>query len=271
MRRALLAAVLALSVPLAAAPVAFAPAHAQSDQQTLVDRATLTVQETLQANSGPDSDVHRMLRKSRAVMVCPRVFKAGFIIGGSGGGCALLARDGAGNWSYPAFYGMGSGSVGFQIGIQDMAILMMILTDKGLTAIMDSQFKFGGDANITVATIGAGVEGATTADLGADIVAISQSRGLFAGISLQGSVMGSRSEWNQAYYGRDMGARQIVIDMAGRNPGAEPLREVLSRAGTPTQTVATVAQPATPIAAAAAAPSNRAVQRQTLAAPQHRR
>lgn len=258
MRRALLAAAFSIT--------AFAPAWAQSDQQTLVDRATLTVQETLQTNAGPESDVHRMLRKSRAVMVCPRVFRAGFIIGGSGGGCALLARDGHGNWSYPAFYGMGSGSVGFQIGIQDSAILMMILTDRGLTAIMDSQFKFGGDANITVATLGAGVEGATTADLGADIIAISQSRGLFAGISLQGSVMGSRTEWNQAYYGRDMGARQIVIDMAGRNPGAEPLRDVLTRAGTPTQTVAAAAQPA-PTAVSAPPAGSRAVQRQTLAAP----
>lgn len=265
MRRILLAAVFSA---LALAPAAFTPARAQSEQQTLVDRATLTVQETLQANSGPESDVHRMLRRSRAVMVCPRVFKAGFFIGGSGGGCALLARDGHGNWSYPAFYGMGSGSLGFQIGIQDMAILMMILTDKGLSAVMDSQFKFGGDANITVATLGAGVEGATTADLGADIVAISQSRGLFAGISLQGSVMGARSEWNQAYYGRDLGARQIVIDMAGRNPGAEPLREVLTRAGTPTQAVAAVAQPAPVVASAP--PANRAVQRQTLAAPNRR-
>ncbi len=260
MRRALLAAVLSLS----ALPLLAPSARAQSDQQTLVDRATLSVQETLQANSGPESDVYRMLRKSRAVMVCPRVFRAGFIIGGSGGGCALLARDGSGNWSYPAFYGMGSGSIGFQIGIQDASILMMILTDKGLNAIMDSQFKFGGDANITVATLGAGVEGSTTADLGADIVAVSQSRGLFAGISLQGSVMGARTEWNQAYYGRAMSGRQIVIDMAGRNPGAEPLREVLSRAGTPPQAVAAVAPPPAP----SAPPTNRAVQRQTLAAPQ---
>jgi len=162
---------------------------------------------------------------------------------------------------------MGSGSIGFQIGIQDSAIVMMILTDKGLNAIMDSQFKFGGDANITVATMGAGVEGATTADLGADIVAFSQSRGLFAGISLQGSVMGSRSEWNQAYYGRDYGTRQIVIDMAARNQGAEPLREVLSRASAPLQPAVAAAPAPAPAPAPAAPQSSRAVQRQALAAP----
>jgi len=262
MRRILLAA--------AFSALAFTGAHAQSDQQTLVDRATLTVQEALNASPEADADMRRLMRRSRGAMVCPRVFRAGFIFGGSGGGCALLARDAHGNWSYPAFYGMGSGSIGFQIGIQDSAIIMMILTDKGLGAIMDSQFKFGGDANLAVATLGAGVEGATTADLGADIVAFSQSRGMFAGISLQGSMLSTRSEWNQAYYGRDMSARQIVVDMAGRNPGAEPLREVLTSAGA---TAPAVVAP-TPVASAqptqSAPPSNRTVQRQTLAAPAKR-
>jgi len=261
MRRTLLAAALSL----AALSGGWTPAKAQSDQQTLVDRATLTVQEALNSSPDADADLRRLMRRSRGAMVCPRIFRASFIFGGSGGGCALLARDAHGNWSYPAFYGMGSGSIGFQIGIQDSAIVMMILTEKGLNAVMDSQFKFGGDANITVATLGAGVEGATTADLGADIVAFAQSRGLFVGISLQGSVMGSRSEWNQAYYGRDYGTRQIIVDMAARNQGAEPLREVLSRASAPLQP-AVAAAPA-PAPAPAAPQSSRAVQRQALAAP----
>jgi len=219
---------LALVAALAMLPLA--AARAQSDQQTLVDRATLTVQEMLNTPS-TSNDVRRILRNARAVMVCPRIFRAGFIIGGSGGGCVLLSRDARGNWSYPAFYSMGSGSVGFQIGIQDSAVVLSILTERGFKAILDSQFKFGGDAGIAIATLGAGVEGATTADLGADIVAFSTSRGLYAGISLQGSILSSRSEWNQAYYGHAYGPRQVVIDMVGRNPGAEPLREVLSRSG----------------------------------------
>ncbi|MSP03893.1 MAG: hypothetical protein EXR05_01265 [Acetobacteraceae bacterium] len=253
---------LTLVAMLAALPLTVA--MAQSEQQTLVDRATLVVQETIQGSTA-DSEERRLLRKARAVMVCPRIFRASFIIGGSGGGCALLARDGNGNWSYPAFYGMGSGSVGFQIGIQDSAILMMIMTDKGLGAIMDSQFKFGADANVTVATISFGVEGATTADLGADIVAFSQGRGLFAGIALQGSLLNSRTEWNHAYYGSNMGGRQIVMEMTGRNPGAEPLREVLSRNGASTQSTATTR----PMPAdAPATPTNRAVRSQSLSPPQ---
>ena len=111
--------------------------------------------------------------------------------------------------------------------------MMMILTQKGLGAVMDSQFKFGADAGIAVATLGASIEGATTADLGADIVVLARSRGLFAGVALQGSMMTTRTEWNRLYYGRDSAARQIVMDMQAQNPGADPLREVLTRYGAP--------------------------------------
>jgi len=183
---------------------------------------------------------------SRAVMICPRVFKAGFIFGGEGGECVLLARAGNGTWSYPAFYGMGSGSVGFQIGIQDSQFIMMIMTEKGLRAILDSQFKLGADASLAIATIGAGVQGSTTGALGADILAFSQSRGLYGGISIEGSLMGQRSSWNRSYYGREFGAHQIVLEMQAANPGADPLREVLTRYGSGEARQASVPPPPPP-------------------------
>ena len=165
------------------------------------------------------------------MLICPRVFKAGFILGGEGGACVLLARAGNGTWSYPAFYGMGSGSIGFQIGIQDAQFVMMIMTEKGLNAVLNSQFKFGADASLAIATIGAGIQGSTTSAFGADIVAFSQTRGLYGGVSLEGSLMGQRTGWNAAYYGHEMGSRQIVMDMQGSNAGADPLRDVLTRYG----------------------------------------
>jgi len=82
---------------------------------------------------------------------------------------------------------------------------------------------------VAVATIGAGVSGATTAALRADIVSFALARGLFAGISLEGSLLSNRSDWNAAYYGRPMGAQQIVLGMEGQNPGAAPLQEMLAR------------------------------------------
>ena len=207
-----------------------AVARAQGAQQAVVDRATLTVQEMTADNP---AQIQANLAASRAVMICPRVFTAGFIIGGSGGDCVLLTRDGAGSWSDPAFYGISTGSLGFQAGIQDSEIIMCILTQKGLDAVMDDQFKVGADAGIAVATIGAGVEGATTAATGADIAAFARARGLFAGASVAGSLLTSRTGWNQAYYGQPLAARQIVMQMQANNPGADPLRAILMRWAAP--------------------------------------
>jgi SH3 domain-containing YSC84-like protein 1 len=205
-------------------------ACAQTEQQTLVDRATLVMQEMM---SQPGSQHARFeLQRARAVMICPRMFKAGFFFGGEGGDCVLVSRAGNGTWSYPAFYGMGSGSFGFQVGIQDSAVLMMILTDRGLNAVLDSQFKLGANATIAVATIGGGVQGATTAAVGADIVAFIDARGLYGGVTLEGSLMPSKSSWNAAYYGQPYSARQIVIQMGPANPGADPLRQMLTQFGT---------------------------------------
>jgi len=225
MRRFLLAAIVL------AATLAPGLARAQGEPQILVDRATLALQTMMTQQVSQDPRIE--LTHARAVMICPRVFKAGFFFGGSGGDCVLLARAGNGTWSYPSFYTIGSGSFGLQIGIEDSSLVMMIMTQRGLNAVLDSQFKLGADASIAVATIGGTVGGATTAAVGADIVVFAETRGLFGGISLEGSIMSLLSTWNRAYYGQPYSARQVVIQMMGANPGANPLREVLTRYGTP--------------------------------------
>jgi lipid-binding SYLF domain-containing protein len=205
-------------------------ANSPGEQQTLVDRATLSVQEMM--TQTVSNDPKDLLRQARAVMVCPRIFKAGFFFGGEGGNCVLLARAGNGTWSYPAFYTIGSGSFGFQFGIEDNQLMMLIMTRHGLDAVLDSQIKLGANAGIAVATLGAGVQGSTTAAVGADIVAFAASRGLFGGVALEGSVMSTETDWNQSYYGQPFAARQLVVQMQGGNPGADPLRDVLTRYGT---------------------------------------
>ena len=169
---------------------ACSPTSTQTEQQSLVDRATLTVQDMMTQNVSQDPK--SLLRRAKAVMVCPRIFKAGFFFGGEGGNCVLLARAGNGTWSYPAFYTIGSGSFGLQFGIADNQLLMLIMTEKGLNAVLDSQIKLGANAGIAIATIGAGIQGSTTAAVGPDIVAFAASRGLFGGIALEGSLMSSR-------------------------------------------------------------------------------
>ncbi|WP_431267380.1 lipid-binding SYLF domain-containing protein [Dankookia sp. P2] len=210
------------------------PARAddRGDAQSLVDNSTLAVQEMFTTGEAAAvADMQRMLRRARAVLVCPRIFRAGFILGGEGGGCVLVARDAANSWSSPAFYGLASGSLGLQSGVQDMQVLMLVMSDAGLTALLDSQFKLGADASVAVATMGAGLEGSTTAAGGADILTFARARGLFAGLALEGSVLTNRSAWNRAYYGQEASPRQVVVAMQVHNPGADPLRAALMRFG----------------------------------------
>ncbi len=222
---------LVLAVTLVLLPLA---ARAQTEEQALVDRATLTVQEMF---SNPTTQAMvDLMKRARGALICPRVFKASFFFGGEGGGCVLVGRssaeggsDASGPWSSPAFYGMGSGSFGFQVGVQDAEMIFIVLTQKGLRALLDSQFKFGAGAGIAIATVGAGIQGSTTAALRADIVAFSQVSGVYAGISLEGSLLSARSDWNQSYYGKPLSAQQIVLNLDGQNPGAEPLKEMLAR------------------------------------------
>ncbi len=241
-------------------------ARAQTKQQALVDRATLATQDLLTGDNV--NDRISMLARARAVMVCPRIFRLGLIIAGSGGECVLVARDGAGSWSAPAFYSIGTGSVGLQIGLQDGELMMMILTEKGLNAVMDSQFKVGGDASVAFATLGSGIEGATALALHADIVAYSKNRGLFAGVSLNGSLLTSDTDWNRAYYGQDLAARQIVMQMQVNNPGADPLRAMLQRFANADATAPAESPAATPSGSTHNTPQPLApVQQQDLAAP----
>ena len=254
MRAIVLAAMIAAwpAVQAAAQPV---------EQQQVVDRATLAAQEMLNPVDGRDA--RRVLRDARAVMVCPQIFRAGFIFGGQGGTCVLVARDGGGSWSAPAFYGLGGGSIGFQAGVQDAQVMLFIMTERGLQAVLDSQFKLGADASATFVDLGGGVEGATTAALRADIVGFTRARGLFAGISLGGTLLSAKSDWNRAYYGRPMAAQQIVISAEANNPAADPLREVLIRAAAPVQAAIPSLPPPIPLQAGPAAP-RQAIQQQSL-------
>ncbi len=220
MRRILLAAL--LLVPMLA--------QAQTEEeQALVDRSTITVQEMMTQRISQTPRM--MLGRARAVLICPRIFKAGFFLAGSGGNCVLLARAGNGTWSYPAFFTIGSASFGLQIGLQDSSLILMVLTNRGLDALLNSHFKLGGDASLAIATVGGGVQGALTTGLTADIVAFQSSRGAFAGISVEGSVLSSNLDMDQAYYGQRLDTRQVVLAMQGANPGADPLRGVLTRLG----------------------------------------
>ncbi len=217
---------LLLAAALALAPVA--PALADSPQH-LVDSSTLALEDLVGGSSG--NQIQTYLHKAKAVVICPDIFRGGFVFGGEGGGCVMAARTADGSWSYPALYNLGSGSFGLQIGVQNSEVIMLIMTNDGLNALLNSQFKFGGDAGVSVATFGTGVNGSMSTGLNADIISFSKSQGLYGGVSLGGSVLSNDSGSNQSYYGTQLDARQIVVDGQGQNPGANPLRTLLGRYG----------------------------------------
>ncbi|MEO8559246.1 MAG: lipid-binding SYLF domain-containing protein [Rhodospirillales bacterium] len=206
---------------------ATAPAMADAERQALVNDATKTATTLI---TGPDfPDVARLLPRAKAVVIFPNMVQAGFIVGGAGGRGVMLVRTGPNRWSYPAFYFLGAGSVGFQIGAKVSESILIVLTDKGLNALLQDKFKFGAEAGVTVVSLGAGVGGSTTTAAGADIVAYAKSVGLFAGGALEGSYVSPDSDWNKLYYGGAPTNRSILFDGRFSNPGAEPLRSLLSR------------------------------------------
>jgi lipid-binding SYLF domain-containing protein len=209
-------------VVLALSPRAFAA----DDPQELVDRAKSTV-DRLRHDSNLGKPVDDMLGRAKAVLIVPNLWRAGFFLGGSGGSGVLLAKGADGNWSSPAFYGIGGGSVGFQIGAEMQELMLIILTDGGLQKIMDNQVRIGADLTFALGPVGAGLGGATTPNFGADMVAYSTSIGLYGGLNLEGGLIAVREEQNRGYYGEGATTREIVFNRKFDNPGAAPLRTAL--------------------------------------------
>jgi lipid-binding SYLF domain-containing protein len=216
------AALVALALVLVqAAPRA---AHAQSDQQTTVDHAVGTLQDLRRDKEF--GNARNLLHRARAVLIAPRIFKAGFFFGGEGGAAVLVVRGPTG-WSDPAFYTIGSASFGLQIGAQEAEMVMFIMSDRALHAIMQNRFKIGANAGIAVATLGSTAEAATTTNLNADVIVWASSSGAYAGITLDGTLIEPRTESDRAYYGRPVTTADIVLRRVVHNPGASELVRML--------------------------------------------
>jgi lipid-binding SYLF domain-containing protein len=192
----------------------------------LVEDARLAV-EKLKAT--PDAgDFRSMLPRAAGVAVFPAVYKAGFFVGAEGGNGLVIGRDADGNWGYPAFYVLGGGSFGVQIGAQQSAIVLVLRSRRALEAIVKHQGKLGPDAGVAVGWVGAGVEGATTSNLGLDIVGFATARGLYGGLSLEGTALVRRNDYNSEFYGSGVTPEAIVLEGKHKNPAADRLRATLA-------------------------------------------
>ncbi len=204
-----------------------APAAA-SEEQRLVDKATLAVEEL----RGKDnfSNLKPYFAQAKAVIIFPELVKAGFILGGEVGDGVRLVRDpDSGEWSYPAFYTLASASIGLQIGAQVSQVMLLVMTDGGMDKVMSDKVTLGADASVAAGTVGGGVEAATTLNVEADIYSFSLAKGLFGGISLEGAVLVPDEEAAEAYYGKAVSSRAIVIDREVSNPGADGIRAALAK------------------------------------------
>ncbi len=196
-----------------------------ADEQVLVNDAKITV-ERFHADAAQYPDLSKQLARARAVIVFPHIYKAGFIVGGEGGRGVLLARRGS-EWSTPAFYSMASASVGLQIGAQSAETMLIVFSDDALTRLLSNRVKLGADIGIAVIGIGAGMEGATTTNMGADIVAYSRAKGLYGGLSFEGAMVAPDDDANQLYYGRKASTLEIVNEGRVSNSAADGLRTSL--------------------------------------------
>jgi len=211
---------LAVFIAFAGAP---ASAASRADQQDTVNKALRTIR-----NFAADPNMtwfRDNIGRARGVLIVPTSVKAGFILGGSGGGGLLLARSPkTGNWSYPAFYRMGSITFGLQIGGEVSEMVLLVMTQRGTNAFLSTEFKIGGDISVAVGPVGAGAKAQT-----ADIIAFARTKGIYGGINIEGSVITIHESGNRAYYARPVTAVDILVRRNVRNRGADALRAATER------------------------------------------
>jgi SH3 domain-containing YSC84-like protein 1 len=215
--------VLILFITFATAVKAAAEPDAE-EAQGIVDNARVTLN-----NFMADKNytwLHQNLKDAKGVLIFPQVLKAGYFLGGSGGtGVLLVKKHKGGNWSQPAFYTMGSVTFGLQIGGEAAEVIMLVTSKKAIDSLYASSVKLGGDASIALGPVGAGAE----STVAADFISFTKSKGLYAGLNLEGSVLAVRDKLNQGYYGKGVSPVDIIVQEKVSNKGAKALRAALKR------------------------------------------
>ena len=195
----------------------------------LVSKAQMTLENFIKA---PEMENFRTLvTRAKGVFIAPQVLKGAFIVGASGGSGVLVAKDSeTKNWVGPAFYTVGEVSFGLQIGGQASEVVLLVMTDRGVTALLSNSVKLGADVGVAAGPVGVGAA-ASTANLSADIVSFSRSQGLFGGIALNGAIVKVRDELNSGYYHKEnVSPWDILVRKTVSNPQAEGLIKAVSAA-----------------------------------------
>ncbi len=191
--------------------LATAVVSAQNKEQKRLENSGVVMQEIMDI---PDNIPQEVMEHAKCVIVFPSVLKAAFVIGASYGRGAMVCRRGEefkGPWGAPAMYALEGGSIGFQIGGQATDLVLLIMNDRGASSILDSKVKLGGDASIAAGPVGRDATVDTDAFMRAEVLSYSRTRGLFAGVSLEGSTLRPDDDATADVYGRHLTAREIVL------------------------------------------------------------
>ena len=177
----------------------------------------------------PDNIPQDLLDKADCVVVFPSVIKAAFIVGGSYGRGAMSCRKGEdfrGPWGAPTMMALEGGSFGFQIGGQATDFVLLVMNESGARGILASKVKLGGDASVAAGPVGRDASADTDATFRSEILSYSRARGLFAGVSLEGSTIRPDSGDNARVYGKKISARDIVL--SGKVPVPPAAEQLIS-------------------------------------------
>jgi lipid-binding SYLF domain-containing protein len=207
----------ALAVSLAFLSTTPFRAQDSSDEARRVSESIRVLQEIMDA--GDQSVPRSIMQKAEGIAIFPSLLKGGFIIGGQHGRGILSAKDPkTGAWSSPAFLTITGGSIGAQIGGQAVDLLLVVQNRRGLEQLVSNQFKIGADASVAAGPVGRDASAATDIQMRAQILTYSRTRGLFAGVTLNGSTIRQDRDANDRLYGMGYRTGQIVFEGLGGSP-----------------------------------------------------
>jgi SH3 domain-containing YSC84-like protein 1 len=207
--------------------VAF-PLVAQKKEDERLTSSASVLKELLQGDKGLPTNI---LNQAMCVLVFPSVKKIAVGIGGSYGRGVLTCRRGAkmdGGWGAPAMYALDQGSLGVQLGSTATDFVLVVMHNKGVDAILNGKTKLGANAAAAAGPTGAQATGYNAANMSSDVLTYSRSKGLFAGVSIEGASIDTDNEANKKLYGKEIGAKEIVTGTQEVVPAAEPLVSLLN-------------------------------------------
>src|SRR5438445_5046086 len=182
-------------------------AWAGSNREDTVDRLQKSVDVLHAIMATPDKGIpEEVLSNAKCILVVPDLIKGGFILGGKHGGCVVSWRT-AEVWSAPAFVSVGGGSWGLQIGVEGVDLVMLVMNDKGFQHLLSSKFQLTGEGSVAAGPVGRHASAGTDWKMNTEMLTYSRSKGVFAGLTLEGAVVQQDDDSSRAIYGKYMNFR----------------------------------------------------------------